>query len=161
MDKRGSSCWMWVGIPALRVTSTDATGVGVALLLLDSDQSLASPLGLLQYHPSRGKWCPITTGGSPDSLLYLCQHECPLASRVAQGVSGPSSSCVWNPRVFADDARGWRCPFVPWTTRPHSICASFTRSYGRWGAGEPAGLPSHPTPPFSLASLPLGSQHHA
>ena len=28
----------------------------------------------------------------------------PLASRVAQGVSGPSSSCVWNPRVFADDA---------------------------------------------------------
>ena len=27
----------------------------------------------------------------------------PLASRVAQGVSGPSSSCVWNPRVFADD----------------------------------------------------------
>ena len=29
----------------------------------------------------------------------------PLASRVAQGVSGPSSSCVWNPRVFADDAR--------------------------------------------------------
>ena len=27
----------------------------------------------------------------------------PLASRVAQGVSGPSSSCVWNPRVFLDD----------------------------------------------------------
>ena len=24
-----------------------------------------------------------------------------LASRVAQGVSGPPSSCVWNPRVFA------------------------------------------------------------
>ena len=32
--------------------------------------------------------------------------------RVAQGVSGPSSSCVWNPRGFADDARGWQCPFV-------------------------------------------------
>ena len=30
----------------------------------------------------------------------------------AQGVSGPSSSCVWNPRVFVDDARGWQCPFV-------------------------------------------------
>ena len=29
-----------------------------------------------------------------------------------RGVSGPSSSCVWNPRVFADDARGWQCPFV-------------------------------------------------
>ena len=24
----------------------------------------------------------------------------------AQGVLGPSSSCVWHPRVFADDARG-------------------------------------------------------
>ena len=36
----------------------------------------------------------------------------PLASRVAQGVSGPSSSCVWNPRGFVDDARGWQCPFV-------------------------------------------------
>ena len=30
----------------------------------------------------------------------------------AQGVSGPSSSRVWIPRVFADDARGWQCPFV-------------------------------------------------
>ena len=28
----------------------------------------------------------------------------PLASRVAHGVSGPPSTCVWNPRVFADDA---------------------------------------------------------
>ena len=36
----------------------------------------------------------------------------PLVCRVAQGVSGPSSSCVWNLRVFADDARGWQCPFV-------------------------------------------------
>ena len=24
-----------------------------------------------------------------------------------------ASSCVWNPRVFADDARGWQCPFDP------------------------------------------------
>ena len=36
----------------------------------------------------------------------------PLASRGAQGVSGPSSCCVWNPRVFPDDARGSQCPFV-------------------------------------------------
>ena len=26
--------------------------------------------------------------------------------------AGPLSSCGWNPRVFADDARGWQCPFV-------------------------------------------------
>ena len=24
------------------------------------------------------------------------------------------AACVWNPRVFADDARGWQCPFVLW-----------------------------------------------
>ena len=39
-------------------------------------------------------------------LLNSLRKGTPLASRVAQGVSGPSSSCVWNPRVFADDARG-------------------------------------------------------
>ena len=36
----------------------------------------------------------------------------PLASLVAQGVSGPLSSCVWNLRVFPDDARVCQCPFV-------------------------------------------------
>ena len=34
----------------------------------------------------------------------------------ATGISGLHSKvtrgCVWNPRVFADDARGWQCPFV-------------------------------------------------
>ena len=36
----------------------------------------------------------------------------PLASRVAQGVSVPSWSSVWKPRVFPDDARECQCPFV-------------------------------------------------
>ena len=59
-----------------------------------SDTSEPSPSGSL---PSTGQWGCYTAlaGSSP-----------------AQGVSGPSSSCVWNPRVFADDARGWQCPFV-------------------------------------------------
>ena len=44
------------------------------------------------------------------NVEFTCLRKgTPLASRVAQGVSGPSSSCVWNPRVFADDARGWQC----------------------------------------------------
>ena len=47
----------------------------------------------------------------PDNHDGVITHL-PLASRVARGVSGPSSSCVWNPRVFADDARGWQCLFV-------------------------------------------------
>ena len=36
--------------------------------------------------------------------LHSIPEFSPLASRVAQGVSGPPSSCVWNPRVFADPA---------------------------------------------------------
>ena len=47
----------------------------------------------------------VLCGGCPGSVLLSL-------ARVAQGLSGPSSSCVWNPRVFADDARGWQCPFV-------------------------------------------------
>ena len=43
----------------------------------------------------------------PSTQVFSMRKGTPLASRVAQGVSGPSSSCVWNPRVFADDARGW------------------------------------------------------
>ena len=56
------------------------------------------------------------------ALAELCPHEirhqqrvasrppsaC-VASRVVQGATGPSSSCVWNPRVFPDTARGCQC----------------------------------------------------
>ena len=35
--------------------------------------------------------------------LYFCSQYLELAF---------AASCVWNPRVFADDARGWQCPFV-------------------------------------------------
>ena len=67
----------------------------------------------------------------------------PLASRVARGVSGPSSSCVWNPRVFADDARGWQCPFVlclhphylrigVWASRSYQEQIAKSRSFGMW-----------------------------
>ena len=36
----------------------------------------------------------------------------PLASRVIHGVTGNLLNCVWNLRVFPDDARGCQCPFV-------------------------------------------------
>ena len=71
----------------------------------------------------------------------------PLASRVAQGVSGPSSSCVWNPRVFADDARGWQCPFVlclpPQGCLRRGVRASGP-SQGRTGESGAFGLWPHP-----------------
>ena len=51
----------------------------------------------------------------------------PLASRVAQGVSGPSSSCVWNPRslrtmhgsgsVGSSSPLHWEHSLSLWTTR--------------------------------------------
>ena len=36
----------------------------------------------------------------------------PLAFRVVHGVTGHLLSCVWNLRVFPDDAQGCQCPFV-------------------------------------------------
>ena len=35
-----------------------------------------------------------------------------LASRVIHAVTGNLSNCVWNLRVFPDNARGCQCPFV-------------------------------------------------
>ena len=48
----------------------------------------------------------------PGGLQTMHLTKQGLSLAFGQGVSGPSSSCVWNPRVFADDARGWQCPFV-------------------------------------------------
>ena len=42
----------------------------------------------------------------------VCRNGTPLPSRVVHGVTGHLSSCVWNLRVFPDDARGCQCPFV-------------------------------------------------
>ena len=35
-----------------------------------------------------------------------------IRGRRRRGRPGPSSSCVWNPRVFADDALGWQCNWL-------------------------------------------------
>ena len=64
---------------------------------------------------------------------------CAIAPGRAQGVSGPSSSCVWNPRVFADDARGWQCPFVL-CLHPQGATVGAARMRGRPGAGPGEGL---------------------
>ena len=40
------------------------------------------------------------------------KHGTPLAFRVVHGVTVHLSSCIWNLRVFPEDARGCQCPFV-------------------------------------------------
>ena len=39
------------------------------------------------------------------------RHRAPLASRVVHGVSGHLSSCIWNLRLFPEDATGLSVPF--------------------------------------------------
>ena len=65
------------------------------LVKLPDFQQLSSPLASHQLCPSHQRG-PKSRGGE----IYTTSR------------AGPSSSCVWNPRVFADDARGWQCPFV-------------------------------------------------
>ena len=50
--------------------------------------------------------------GQENQASTCLRKGSPLASRVAQGVSGPSSSCVLNSRLFPDDTRGCHCTFV-------------------------------------------------
>ena len=71
----------------------------------------------------REAWCAAVHGvpsdlrvpeelGQEGKASSCLRKGTPLASRVAQGVSGPSSSCVWNPRLFLD--------WLPLETRPDS-----------------------------------------
>ena len=77
-----------------RASPRGEAGISGFLSLSDSDRRVPAELG-------------------QESQASSCLRKgTPLASRVAQGVSGTSASCVWNARVFADDARGWQCPFV-------------------------------------------------
>ena len=63
----------------------------------------AVPPQLLAHRPSalfQHAW-PHGELGQESQASSCLRKGTPLASRVNQGVSGPSSSCAWNPRVFA------------------------------------------------------------
>ena len=99
------------------VTGTELAGslgtpLGIAQRKRASSRGEAGTSGFLSVSDSD---CTVPAVLGQESHASSCLRKgTPLASRVAQGVSGPSASCVWNPRVFADDARGWQCPFDKW-----------------------------------------------
>ena len=85
---------------------------------------LGTLLGLAQRKRSSSGWEARTSGflsvsdsdcrvpaelGQESQASSCLRKGTPLASRVVQGDTGTSSSCVWNPRVFPDDARGCQC----------------------------------------------------
>ena len=117
------------------------TPLGLAQRKRASPRGEAGTSGFLSVSDSDRR-VPAELGQESQASPCLSKGP-PLASRVAQGVSGPSSSCVWNPRVFADDARGWQCPFV--------LCI------------PPPGLPSKRGPglgSFSRADRGIGGVRH-
>ena len=59
--------------------------------------------------------------------------------------TGPSSSCVWNPRVFADDARG---------TMPRRPQARLRRQIAVGAQGLPAGSLPPPSEPRQCPRMP-------
>ena len=86
------------------------TPLGLSQRKRASPRGEAGTLGFLSFSNSDHR-VPAELGQESQASSCL-RKGTPLASRVAQRVSGPSSSCVWNPRVFLDDARECQCPFV-------------------------------------------------
>ena len=87
--------------------SWDSAGLGAMEegLISRGDRKLRLPLLSDSNHR-----VPAELG--QESQVSSCLRKgTPLASQIAHGVSRTSSSCVWKPRVFPDDARGCQCPF--------------------------------------------------
>ena len=99
---RGEGC-CGVGGP-----SRDSSGFGAIEEGLISRGDRTSGFLSVSYSDSS---VPAALGQESQASSCL-RKGTPLASRVAQGVSVPSWSCVWKPRVFPDDARECQCPFV-------------------------------------------------
>ena len=86
---------------------------------------LGTPLGLAQRKKASPRGEAGTSGflsvldsdrrvpaelGQESQASSCLRKGTPLASRIAQGVSRTSSSCVWKPRVFPDDSGGVSAP---------------------------------------------------
>ena len=139
----------------MEVAGPLGTPLGLAQRKRASPRGEAGTSGFLSVSDSDRR---VPAELAQDSQASSCLRKgTPLASRVAQGVSGPSSSCVWNPRVFADDA--WKGgDSLPLSHQGH-IGGSHIYSGQDWVGDhctKPSGVPR--APPKSTVCLT--SQRH-
>ena len=137
--------------------SAHACAAVVQQLWLAAVELGLSSCGSWAYLVPQGMWSPPRPGIEPmypalaprwlvknlplrqETRVQSLGQEDPLekgmtthSSILAWRSPSPSSSCVWNPRVFADDARGWQCPFVlclhreAWCAAIHGVAKSQT-----------------------------------
>ena len=123
--------------------SRDSAGLGAMEegLISRGDRKLRLPLLSDSNHR-----VPAELGQESQASSCL-RKGTPLASRIAQGVSRTSSSCVWKPWVFPDDSRGCQCPFE-WYLHPQGCLRRGVRASGpsqeRTGESGAFGLWPHP-----------------
>ena len=96
--------WSWRGLSGLHWVWRNGRGPH-----LKGRQEPQLPL-LFRLRPSELR-VPAELGQESQASSRL-RKGAPLACRVVQGISGPSSSCVWNLREFPDNAWECQCPFV-------------------------------------------------
>ena len=130
------------------------TPLGLAQWKRASSRGEAGTSGFLSFSDSDRR-VPAELG--PESQVSSCLRKgTPLASRVAQGVLGPSSCCVGNLRVFPDDARGCQCPFVL-CLPPNGGLRRGVRASGsyqeRTGKSRSFGMWHHPRGSSRMSSL--------
>ena len=125
---------------------------------------LGTPLGLVQWKRASS---PVEAGpqGTSPFLTSISESlQCwnrtvrthlilgngtPFASRVVHGVTGHLSSCIWNLRIFPDDALGCQCPFVlTSSTNLHSTRSLGIGFYSR--ADQEIGVFQNVAPPTRL-----------
>ena len=93
--------WSWWAISGLLWVWRNRRGPH-----LEGRQDLRLPLRFVLQQQ-----CPCSVGAG-ESGLVLSEEGNSACLLIAQGVSVPSWSSVWKPRVFPDDARECQCPFV-------------------------------------------------
>ena len=129
------------------------TPLGLAQWKRASSRGETGNLGFLSFSDSNHR-VPAELGQETQASSCL-RKGTPLASRIAQGVSRTSSSCVWKTRGFPDDARGCQFPFE-WYLHPQGCLRRGVRASGsypeRTGKSGSFGMWHHPRGSSQISS---------